>query len=74
MKIQRTWATVHFQYKNADIELTLNYQTKEYTLTHGSNDNNVTFNGKISDIHRHLNRLKCVSAVLKYVQTELNIK
>ena len=72
MKMQKTWLTVHFYEGNATIELTINYQTKSYTMTHGSNDQNVTFNGHIESIQVNKDRLKCVASALKFIEQELN--
>lgn len=75
MKQQRTWATIHFTKGDAEIELTINYKTHKYTMTHGSNDDFVRFNsnGDSNLMREHLDRLKCVEAALKYVQKELQI-
>ncbi len=72
MKQQIKWAEIHFREGKADIELTINYFTREYQLTHASNDNNVTFNSDIKDIQIDFDRVKCVQAALKYAQQELN--
>lgn len=74
MKIKKTWLTVHFSEGKAYIEATLNYETKSYTLTHGSNDNNVTFtNDGKETMAVHFDRLKCVTAALKFIQSELSL-
>ncbi len=67
----KTWAVVHFCEGDASIELTINYQTGHFTLTHGNNDNNVTFNGEATNMKVVFDRLKCVKAALKYAKTEL---
>ena len=71
MKINKTWLSVHFVEGKSTIELTLNYQTKTYSMTHGTNDCNVTFNGGINDIHVHSDRIKCVNAALLFIKKEL---
>jgi len=72
MKQQKTWLTVHFYEGEAEIELTINYETKKFSMSHGSNDNNVTFNGDASDFKIHTDRVKCVSAALKFAKQELD--
>ena len=71
MKQQKTWLTIHFYQGNASIELTINYQTKQFSMTHGHNNDNVTFNGKIDDIKTHEDRAKCVIAALSFAKKEL---
>lgn len=71
MKIQKTWLTVHFYEGHAHIELTINYQTKKFVLTHAHNDNNVTFNGDRTDFKIHFDRIKCVKTALSFAQKEL---
>jgi hypothetical protein len=71
MKIQKTWLTVHFTEGDANIELTINYQTKKFVMTHGSNDSNVTFNGGEEEFKLMTDRIKCVSAALSFAKKEL---
>ena len=71
MKQQKTWLTVHFTEDKASIELTINYQTKRFSMSHDNNDENVTFNGDSKSFKLHLDRLKCVTAALKFAQQEL---
>lgn len=72
IKQQKTWLTVHFYRGNATIELTINYETKSFSMTHGNNDRNVTFNGNTSDFKVYFDRLKCVSAALQFAKKELS--
>jgi hypothetical protein len=73
MKTQKTWLTVLFKEGEASIELTLHYVTKNYTMTHSNNDNNITFNGNAEkDTKLHIDRVKCVAAALKFIEQELN--
>ena len=74
MNIQKTWLTVIFHEGKATIELTINYQTKNYSITHGTNDNNVTFNGDGTDFKIHFDRAKCVIAALKFLENEFKTK
>lgn len=71
MKQQKTWLTVHFYEGKSTIELTINYQTKSFAMEHGSNDNNVTFNGDAKDFKTHTDRVKCVTAALLFAKKEL---
>lgn len=71
MKQQKTWLTVHFYEGKSSIELTINYQTKNFSITHGNNDNNVTFNGDSTDFKIHTDRVKCVTAALSFAKKEL---
>ena len=69
MKVQKTWSTVTFS--KASIELTMNYKTEKYTMTHDGNNDFITFNSEGSSLRLHLDRLACVKAALKYVKDEL---
>jgi hypothetical protein len=69
MRIQKTWLTVNFCHGDAYIEATLNYDTLNYSLTHGHNDRNVTFSDE--DIQLSIDRAKCVTAALKFIKQEL---
>lgn len=72
MKQEKTWLQVFFYEGDANIELTINYKTGKFTIEHGNNDQNVTFNGNSNDGFKlHFDRLKCVSAALKFAQQEL---
>ena len=72
MKHFPTWHTEIFTHGDSTIELTINYQTSMYSITHGHNDNNVTFNGCIGDFNEHMDRVKCVEAALRFAKKELN--
>lgn len=72
MKITKTWATVHFSEGKAKIEVTLNYNSGTFSMSHDSNDRNVTFEGNKDDFKVHLDRVKCITAALKYIQQELS--
>lgn len=71
MKIKKTWLTVHFFIGKATIEMTINYQTKTFSMTHGNNDSNVTFNGIAPDFQEYLDRVKCITAALSFAKKEL---
>jgi hypothetical protein len=71
MTSQKTWLTIHFYQGDAEIEATLNYHTKTFTLTHGHNDQNVTFGNEGDDIATAIDRAKCVMSALKFIKTEL---
>lgn len=73
MKAQKTWLTINFYKGKAEVELTINYETKTFSMTHGRNDNNITFNGKAPDFKVHEDRLKCVAAALAFAKKELKI-
>lgn len=74
MKMQKTWATVTFAEGDAYIEISMNYETKTYYLSHGSNDRNVTFDTDDGEsIKTHFDRAKCVVAALNYIQSELKL-
>ena len=66
-----TWHTEEFFQGNAKIELTIHYQRGTLSMTHGNNDNNVTFNGTKEDFEMLEDRLKCVEAALKFAKQEL---
>ena len=68
---QKTWLTSYFNEGKASIELTINYENKTFSMSHGSNDNNVTFNGNVDNLKVHFDRLKCVRAALLFVKQEL---
>lgn len=72
---QKTWLTVHFTEGESTIEATLNYEKKSYSLTHGSNDENVVFSSECDnyEIKRSFDRSKCVIAALKYIKDELGL-
>jgi hypothetical protein len=71
MTQEKTWLIVNFSHGNSMIEATLNYKTKDYSLTHGSNDQNVTFGRNGDDIQSSIDRAKCVTAALKFIKEEL---
>lgn len=71
MKTIHTWQTIHFIEGKASVELTVNYSTGSFTMTHGSNDNNITFNGNLSDLKLLKDRLKCVNAAISFVKNNL---
>jgi hypothetical protein len=71
MKQQKTWLTVHFYKGKSTIELTINYKTKKFSMTHDNNDNNVTFNGASTDFKVHTDRVKCITAALLFAKKEL---
>jgi hypothetical protein len=71
MKHIKTWLTIHFHEGLGHIELTINYETKVFSMTHGNNDDFVTFNGDDSDFKVHTDRVKCVAAALSFVKKEL---
>ena len=71
MTIVKTWATVHFNHGKATIEATLNYSTNSFSITHGCNDQNVTFGNNYDDIETAIDRAKCVISALKYIKQEL---
>lgn len=72
MKQQKTWLTVNFYEGKVMIELTINYHTKKFSMTHNSNDESVTFNGDTTDFKIHADRVKCVSAALNFAKKELD--
>jgi hypothetical protein len=71
MTTEKTWLIINFYHGNAMIEASLNYKTKDYYLTHGSNDRNVTFGNNGDDIQSSIDRAKCVTAALKFIKEEL---
>lgn len=72
--MQKTWVTVHFMEGSVEIEADFNYETKAFSLSHGSNDDNVTFNSKDGDsIKSCFDRARCVIAALKYIKSELQL-
>lgn len=77
MKIKKTWLTVHFIEADVEIEATLNYSTRNFSLTHGSNDENVTYKSSgenaINDMDAALRRNKCVTAALNFIKKELDL-
>ena len=75
MKIQKKWLTAHFYEGESMIECTINYADKSYVLTHGHNDNNVVFSSDCDnfEIKRSIDRAKCVTAALKFIQAELEL-
>jgi hypothetical protein len=77
IKNQKTWLTIHFESKLAHIEVTINYKTRSFVLTHGSNDQNVTFTSEgknaINDMMAAEERAKCVNAALLFIKKELSL-
>ena len=71
MKSQKTWHTIHFYTGDAEVEATLNYKTKKFSLTHSNNDENVTFGKDGESISTALQRARCVMAALQYIKKEL---
>jgi len=74
-KMKKTWLTVQFSEGGSYIEASLNYETRVFYLSHGSNDKNVTFNSEgknaINEMKWALDRAKCVSAALALIKKEL---
>ena len=68
MTTQKTWLTVNFYHGNAYIEVTLNYKERSFSLTHDTNDNNVTVTMKDA-----IDRSICVNAALKFIKQELSL-
>lgn len=77
MKAQKTWSEIHFIEGEVEIEATINYKTKQFSLTHANNDENVTYNsdGKkaVEDMKAAMIRNKCVAEALKYIKKELEL-
>lgn len=73
MRSQKTWLTIHFTEGDVEVEATLNYATKSFNLSHGSNDMNVTFNSEEDSMNNCLARAKCVTAALNYIKQELKL-
>lgn len=73
MKTQKTWLTVNFYHGNAYIEVTLNYKERSFSLTHDTNDNNVTFNSNTVTMKDAIDRSICVNAALKFIKQELSL-
>jgi len=71
MKMQFTWLNVNFYEGYAMVEAAINYETKSYSLTHGSNDGSCTFSNEDENIKKSIDRAKCVMAALKFIQQEL---
>lgn len=71
MTTKKTWLTIHFYQGEAHIEAELNYDTKQYSLSHSNNDRNVTFGKNGEDIGVAMDRVKCVTAALKFIKSEL---
>lgn len=71
MKIVKTWVTVHFLEGEAEIEASLNYENKSYSLSHGSNE--FKSYGSNNVIKKHIDRAKCVNAALNYIKKELSL-
>jgi hypothetical protein len=70
MKIQKEWLTVHFKEGKANIAVDMNYITKSFNLSHGHNDQNVTFTNE-DKLEVLFDRAKCVNAALKFIKLEL---
>lgn len=73
MKSYKTWLTIYFCEDDAIIEATMNYETKQYYLSHGNNDRSVTFGNDKEDIKTSINRVKCAMSALKYIKQELGL-
>lgn len=77
MKVKKTWLTVHFIEGDVEIEATLNYATRTFSLTHGVNDENVTYkstgDNAINDMDAAIRRNKCVASALLFIKKELSL-
>lgn len=68
---------IHFYEGDVEIEATINYKTKQFSLTHANNDENVTYNSDgenaVEDMKSAITRNKCVAEALKYIKKELEL-
>ena len=71
IKTQKTWSTVRFTEGNESITLSLNYEKKTFSISHGSNDHCVTYNGDEGEIVAAFTRHKLVYSALNYVEKQL---
>jgi hypothetical protein len=72
MKKQKRWSTVNFFEGEAMIELTINHDEGTYYLSHGDNDQNITFKGDDESTKFLLDRAKCCSAAIKYAAQNIS--
>lgn len=73
VKIKKTWLEVYFTATQLGttpqtIELSLNYDTKEYTMCNG-HEESVSFKG--DNIHESKLKMKALDECLKFIQKEL---
>lgn len=71
MQQYKTWETVFFRLGEAYVELSVNHQTKQFYIMHDNNDQNVTFMDSLSTC---MDRAKCVTAALKYLEESADFK
>lgn len=74
--ITRKWGTIVVKLNDAYIEADFNHETKKYYMSHGNNDQNVTFNAEVASaetIAKHMDRVKCVQTALEYIKSELKL-
>ena len=73
VKIKRTWLEAHFTAtqlgtKTQTIELSMNYDTKEYSIMTG-HEESVSFKG--DNIHESKLKMKALAECLAFIQKEL---
>jgi hypothetical protein len=72
IKTKKTWLTVIFTEGKESVELTINYQKKTFSVSHGNNDQNVTYKGDVGELVPSYVRHKLVLAALDYANKELS--
>jgi hypothetical protein len=71
IKTQKTWLEVRFTEGEISVDLTINYEKKTFSISHGSNDNCVTYSGDEGELPIAFTRHKLVLAALDYANKQL---
>jgi hypothetical protein len=71
IKTQKTWLEVRFTEGEVSVQLAINYEKKTFYISHGSNNQNVTFKGNEGDLVEAYTRHQLVGAALDYANKQL---
>jgi hypothetical protein len=66
IKTQKTWLEVRFTEGEVSVQLAINYEKKTFYISHGRNNQNVTFSGNEGDLVEAYTRHQLVGAALDY--------
>ena len=68
------WVCTKVVLNDSVIEMDMNYETRQYYMSSGTEDRNVSFKSDDGgSIDKHLDRAKCVIAALEYIKKEFNL-
>lgn len=69
MNIQKTWSTIIFSQGDVEVEVSMNYMTKKFTICNIGEDQRIYFGN--DHVEEGINRAKCIMAAMKYIKQEL---